>query len=557
MWERRTWVAIVAALGMTACKVNGKSVGWPGGSKGTGDATSGNGSSGSGSDGDDGSSGGDVVSETPPGERPAWCDVEGASEMNPGGVQYTLEEDDARDAVYGLIGHFCAERPTTERRAELEVALKTWSKRLMMNDADWRDAVDWAMHSQGERNGPTLRVDNKKALSELDAVEQYALLSSSFGDRHYLADALEAQLTVAGRMGYVEVCLNNDAVGFWVMCHADVLAFDPAKITAELRKAKTRSGYERTVVRLRMDQLSGKVAERIAAVAQLEKKDPAYGKLFAIGADVHKKWAARGKGDASLKLALTMDDAQRTNSRSGFESCEETTWAAFAGAVSSAFPAKRFAELADSKDRSFNERAASIVLDNEDVYLASLGLIICAQGHDKPLDYLLRTLAEEMAFRPGSRGPRTATHAAMLTSGITLDDRDARIEYPDNRREWLPRSTGSSGGGQGVVSSVEETGKGVVVSFVKEMATYQECTKTKTTKRIDRIDASGNIYYEEYCTKYVKKKYDKASNPQTVAARYATGVKKGTYVKITEDVVTLVRSKQDGDPIAVFGVAVK
>ena len=72
--------------------------------------------------------------------------------------------DDPYDAVYDMIGHFCSERPETEKRAELEAAYASWSKRLMMNDNDWRDAVDWAQHDQGQRNGASLYLEGKRAL---------------------------------------------------------------------------------------------------------------------------------------------------------------------------------------------------------------------------------------------------------------------------------------------------------------------------------------------------------------------------------------------------------
>jgi hypothetical protein len=108
-----------------------------------------------------------------------------------------------------------------------------------------------------------------------------------------------------------------------------------------------------------------------------------------------------------------------------------------------------------------------------------------------------------------------------------------------------------------VIAKVEESAKGVTISFAKEMAKYQECTKWKTTGRIDRIDSSGNLYYEEYCTKYVTKSYNEASAPQTVAARYNTRLDKGNSINVIEDVVTEVRAKKSGDIVAVFGVAVE
>lgn len=546
--------ATIVAASVCGCKVNGKAVGWPG--KGGGDATSENGGEGGSSDSSDssGSSDGAQTASQVTNERPAWCNVDGAEDLSSGGVKYTLEDDNVRDQVYDLIGNFCAERPATERRDELAALHAKVSKSLMMNDADWRDAVEWAMAPQGQRNGPSIRPEDKKALSKMDPIEQYGALSSTYGSIDFLADELEPVLTETGRMGYVERCMRSDDVGEWAICHEDVLKFDPAKVAAEIRGAKNRSAFERTAVRLQMAFLRPKVAERIAAVNKLKKKDPGYAKLFQVAAEARKAWKP---GREFSDIALAMADAKATNSRSAFAGCLDKTWGAFSKAVAAAVPAKRFGEIVPSQTRSFMEKAASVALDHPAVYLSAYAFIRCAQGSDVKEDVLMRTLGSEMAWRPGLRGPRTAAHTAALAANIQLDDRDAKIGFPStNHTEEFPRATGWNGGGQGVVAKVDASGDKVTIGFAKQMATYQECTHWKRTHRIDRIDQNGQIHYEEYCTKSRTKRYNKASQPQTVAARYAARVAKGKQVSVIENLVVQVRAKKGGDPIAVFGVPV-
>jgi len=50
---------------------------------------------------------------------------------------------------------------------------------------------------------------------------------------------------------------------------------------------------------------------------------------------------------------------------------------------------------------------------------------------------------------PGFRGPRTAGLTAMLTSGVTLDDRDAKIDCPEIYRKWFSLSWSDGMGGWG------------------------------------------------------------------------------------------------------------
>jgi hypothetical protein len=495
------------------------------------------------------------VATTGEGGRPSWCDVDGAAkELNPGGVQYTLQATDARDIVFDLAEHFCAERPTMEKRAELEALHARISKQLMMNDADWKDAVAWALEPQVKRNAPSLRVEEKRGIADLDPIEQYALLSSE-RDPSYYADALGDRLSATGRMGYVEWCLSTDRVGAWAVCHDDVLALDASKISAEIRASSKRSAYERTTARLAMDRVRQRAAARIAEVKKRIDADAAYGKLFETASATRKAWGAKVGADVAT-LALAMDDARLKKSRKAFENCATDTWAAFSRAVAK-FSAAQFAELGDSPERRLFESAAGIVLNDTDVYLAANAMIICIDGTDGKPDLLARTVSEKMQFRAGLRGPRTAAQDAIVAANIKLDDRDARIEFPDIDRPWLPRSSGYNGGGRGIVADVKTSGDDVVISFKKDMKTGKECVAWKSGRRIDHIDQYGRVWYEEHCTKYKTVHWDAASAPVTVSARYATGVKPGVYVDVIENLVTFVRPKEDGALTAVLGVAVK
>ena len=45
-------------------------------------------------------------------------------------------------------------------------------------------------------------------------------------------------------------------------------------------------------------------------------------------------------------------------------------------------------------------------------------------------DAIISTLGEVLGAYPGNRGPRQATHLAILNAGLQLDDQSASIDYP-------------------------------------------------------------------------------------------------------------------------------
>ena len=159
---------------------------------------------------------------------------------------------------------------------------------------------------------------------------------------------------------------------------------------------------------------------------------------------------------------------------------------------------------------------------------------------------------------PGFRGPRTAAHAAVLAAGVTFDDRDARLEYPDVTRPFGGFGGSRSGGGMGVVGALKPAGKTVTVTFKKQMVKQTQCAQAKTTRRVTQIRPDGTLVYESVCTRWETVTVDKSDSPQTVNARYLTGVKPGMFTSIIEDVAIATWAKPGAaTPTMVFGVALK
>ncbi len=444
----------------------------------------------------------------------------------------------------------------------VDAGFKKWSATLDMTEADWADAVAYV----ADRYGSSIKVTNKKApYARWSPIDQYiGIIDSTMGDSAmavdptYITDALDATLTTLGRVGYVSKCINSDDQAFWAMCQADIDALDRKAIAADVRRDTTHGGYDRMKVRIDLLDIWKNLNEHNAKMKQLKSSDPGYAKMFEIAASARKDFAA--KADPKLlELVGLMDEARITNSRKASDGCAAKTWPAVQAAVG-AMPAKSFSGVIHDllkQKQSALDQALALVVATPNGYLASLSHYLCSKFDEKQ-DYLARELGSVMAYWPGYRGPRSAAQTAIVTAGIQLDDRDAKIGYPDMTRPIA--SVGSSGGGGwGEISNVKVKGDTAVVTFAKVKSKQQNCVKGHETNRVRQIDSAGNLIYEYICEKW---QTETISEPpfreQTVKAKYTTGLKKGSFVYIIEDVVTFAYSKAGAaTPIAVGGVAVK
>ncbi|MCA9674545.1 MAG: hypothetical protein H6709_08800 [Kofleriaceae bacterium] len=308
-------------------------------------------------------------------------------------------------------------------------------------------------------------------------------------------------------------------------------------------------------MRLEMDKIRQRIPERVAAIKKLADADPAYATLLKLGAQVRKRWAARPTDDELQALALALDDAWASDSRRAYEGCDETTWQALAHAVG-AIPAKRLDGVVGTTSRPYLAKVASILLDDEDVYLAANARGICARslGGD---DAVAALFGAELEFRSGARGPRTATQTEFLAAGVEFDDRTASLQFERTFRPWRG-GAGFAGTFEGVVTKVVRGDGGTTITFAKQMVKVLECTVWKATNRVDRIDDSGHVYYAQVCVHDKWSTYDSAPKPTTVSARFEAGLKKGAFVTLYGGTVGAVWAKEGAKtPLVVFGVALR
>ena len=508
---------------------------------------------------------------------PAWCSGTGGNRVDSSGsIKDAIEDTDPRNALRNLVARIC--NPGTDDEdamSDLEAARKKWSTRLELTEADWADVAAYATLGQGERMAGEIHLLNdseqarKRPWSSFDNIDQYVWLNSELGasdsltlDHNYLADGFGARLSETGRLAYIRDCINGNGPVQWAMCQGDIDRLDLKKALAEVRENKAYGGWEKIRLRIVIADLKVKLTEHAAKVKQLVASDPGYAKMFDAAAAARKEWDERLKTDAALiALVDKMDDARITNSRSGFAGCADTTWAAWKAAMATV-PAKKYEGMHDDRGngKSFLDDAITPIVNSPEAYLASVAFITCmtvGQEHDAKRDVLVRELGAGMQYWPGFRGPRTAAESAILMAGITLDDRDAKLDYPKKSRPFSSGSGYRSGGGAGVVSKLTPSGTTTTVDFKAIMVKQVQCAQSRQTNRVVQIRSDGVLQYEVVCIRNETVTVNKADGPQKVNPKYLDGVHPGVYASIVEDVVAATWKPGAAVPSTVFGVALK
>jgi len=481
-------------------------------------------------------------------DGPPWCaKATGRLDSN---SRDAITNKDASWALYYLVGATC--QPDEEAKTatkELAAARAKWSKKLDMVEQDWADVAEWASQEQVYRMNPSVKNDKKAAWSKLSPVQQFGLITGEFNEDGpaYTTDALGPKLTEVGRFAYIYQCLRvrdeDEQPVRWAMCQPDIDAFDRKKFANEVRMDTAVSGAERMAIRFLFADYDQTIKDHAEAVKKLFAKDAGYQTVFKTAEQGFKDFA---KTDAALvQLAADMEDARITNSRKAFEGCSDRAWPAWKKAVSG-IPAKKFANFKrEPGDENEIVQAAGVIASDPAGYLATVSLYICEGigGERGKIDYLIKAIGNTSSRWPGYRGPRTSAQTAVMANGVTLDDRDAKIEYPGARHAWMEQNLSSSGGGRGVVASVKVTGDKATVTFKKEFEKQEQCTNWKSSNRITQITSSGSIIYESWCTASKSVTVDKSFGPQTVKARYVEGLKPGMVFTNTEDVAGVVYAK--------------
>lgn len=491
---------------------------------------------------------------------PAWC--KGGYDKPSYDMKSLFSETDPRDALRNLVASICyADADNASYAKQIEAMRVAWSKKLGLTDADWAEVSEWAHLSRELRNSDDVIAKDRKApWSTYSPLEQFALLNKDMSgiDNAYIADAFGEKLSTLGRLAYVRSCMargtHDDGPVAFAMCASDVASLDMTKIAAEIAADKKYDASDRMAARVVAYETIAKLPQFKADMQAMRAKDPAYDKMFQLGEQAHKQWASV---DAkSLALAADLDDATSSGSRRASQGCRPRAEAAWKAAVE-AVPMKKLTEIRGEPGNTFVQQFIPLVISQPTGYLAALALNMCATLEDKE-DGLSKSIGAAIERWPGLRGPRTSTQTAILTAGLQLDQRDARIAYPALRREWIKSDHNIGVTGPYAIASVKVEGENATITFAKQKVRQTRCVKGHHTNRVQRITESGQFIYEYQCDKYVDETIEVSpAPPQKVLAKYTTGLTAGMAVSVAEDFVVTAYRKNSTTPSFVTGVAVK
>jgi hypothetical protein len=491
---------------------------------------------------------------------PTWC--KGGDQKPSYDMKSLFTEQDPFWGIPALVAASCyPDSDVASMEKQIAKARDAWSKKLGLVESDWVDVNEWAHKSNSERGSNAIDFDvnkRKTAWSALTPIDQLAVLGR--GDIYevdvaYVADAMGAKLSELGRLGYVVTCLDGggDPAVRYAMCAPDAAALDMTKLNAEIRADTEHTGTDRMVARIIAWRL---LTEKLPAfqteVKTLRAKDPAYATMFDLGQAAHRDW----KPDATLQALVTsLDDAHVTGSRKASAGCSEKAWAGWTQVVQG-LGAKKLETIHAEPGNELLPQMLGMLTSTADGYLAALALNQCAVLADKQ-DDLSEMIGGALVRWPGLRGPRTATHTAILTSGLQLDDTGAQLDYPEIKRDFI-RGTGNVGAvGNGRIDSIKVDGERATITFKKEKVTQKRCTKGHRTNRITRIDSFGAFVYEYVCDKEITETIDvEPSPPLKVVARTTAGMKPGMTVHVSDN-IAMVAFSAKGAVVNVTGIEVK
>ncbi|MFT3698557.1 MAG: hypothetical protein QM831_35760 [Kofleriaceae bacterium] len=463
---------------------------------------------------------------------PAWC----KDAQKGGGDMADLTSNDASTVMKAFVSVSCFPSPETEaKKAEIDQARTAWSKRLGMSEADWADVVEWS-----KQNDYDIKPDQNmstKEFTEMTPIDQWAAIKRADADVQgpmdamYVADILDAKLSEAGRMAFLDFCIGsggNDEI-LMAICQADADAFDPKKLFEQLKADTMHSGAIRHKLRLLGYEFPTKLKEFQDKAKQKKAADPGWGKAWFEADKARKEWPAIASANADvIALASKMESATLAHSRSMFEGCDDKTYAALAKATSN-IAAKRFEKMRDIRDdpfKGFASKALPVALKNPTANLAAVSVVLCNARPN-----LAKVLSGALHEVPSIRGPRNFGISKMQDASIQLDDMSKKIYFPKLRHPYESGNYLSSAGA--VIKSVKKDGDHLVVESQPIMVEFEDCVSEHTGPHIDRITDSGQVYYERICDKTAMKKHDMKWAPFKIDLKYEKVLKPGELFSAT------------------------
>ena len=491
---------------------------------------------------------------------PAWCKGQSLGDQSYGDFksEYPQRQDDVSRLRTLLEWECTTGSAAVKQHADVEQARAELSKRLYMNDADWTDAIEYVQKGGYSSSAGDYQVSGN-TLASLGPFDQYLVINHGLrmdrggADALYLTDALEQNLTEAGRFAFIQSCVSNDHTtgndpepAYWAVCQGDIAKFDPSKFAAELRADTSHPAVERMALRLKLGEVLDSVKDLGDRYKAIVKKDDVYQKILDEANKGRQAWqdALAGQKDL-LALVQQVDSATVFHSRKQFAGCEDKAWK-FVTEAAGKLHASAFKGMHDDPENpfaGFGQAAGPVLLENPQLNLAASALSLCMRESGAA-----KFLGEFLTHTPGYRGPRSAAlHRLYMQKFVADDTTVGEIKLRGLGGRPYPTSDGNVWSITGVVAKLKVKGDRVVVSQPKTSITTEECVKSHETGKLIDWDTAGRPVYERICDKSGMVKHDTTGGDIEVTARTAKWLKPG----VTFSVVGAVNG-EPGDAIAVW-----
>lgn len=484
-------------------------------------------------------SGGSVTTTATTARQP-WCEDAGyfeASEVTLAELQALATDTRPPHHAAGTFAEvICATRgEATSVRGQSEQLRLAWMQAHRFDD---RDFVVLAAAARGGSN-------SRQDVKELGG----PIAETAGGTRwsHTMLDEAPRGGSMVGRFAYVESCLDAviNAESYadkpllkLILCTREQLDWKQA--FAEIDATPGLGDETRFDVRNMVTLTDGVVAKARGVLAQLAKEEPGIGKLIAIADEQWKAWGSPSPARQALITQLeAMEAAANSQKRSAFAGCAATTRKTWAAHVAKATLPK------PSVDGSISEFMRAAVPD-ADSYLAYQAFRLCA-GVDEA-----RTPVELLGTAAQQRGPRAATLAAWMSSGVEFDDR--RINLAGLLQQFGPTAgVYISNVKAGEIASLTPAGDGVEITFKQVKAKVQRCVEGRQTNRISHIESDGTVRYQTECVRWGMVVEDFTAGPLLIGKTMAEGLRPGWHLIAAEGVPVVATASAEGRPVWVLG----
>jgi hypothetical protein len=496
---------------------------------------------------------------------PAWC--KGSGDAGDEELKQ-MASSDATEAVAAIAKASCTSGHDIDaHRKDVDAARAAWNKKLAMTDADWADAIAYADSDHA------FKADlSGKGLDKLTPIDQFKAIHDAFEDvtdSLYIADALDARLTEAGRVAFLMWCAKDDNVARpldgnvvkWAACQGDIDKLDLNKLGTELRGDTAHDGAARMWIRLHAYELAAELKNIATKKAALIKKDDEYGKVFDAAKKGRDDWQKTlGSNAKLLQLVEATDSGVLFHSRKLLDGCEAKTAEALATAVATV-PAKSFTAMHDDREdpyKGFAAKAGPMLAGIPLVHMAAIAYVEC-QPKSGTGDFL----GDFIQRLPGWRGPRDAAIGAIANTQFKFDDTSLPpLDFPNLENRPYRREGAAAGSAGGVLKTVKVAGDKLDVAIEKTTRTVEMCVKEHRGNTARIYWGSGRVEWDMVCDQSKPTQIDTtwsnfSINKSSQKVLKAGVVFSANYGTDNADVIATWPSKTATLPTWVLGATVK